>query len=102
MYYKLDKNKNVVPCSFEEWGHQHEEMERNKIKHIGDEIVDDKRISTVFLGLCFNKEIPRVFETIVFDENGKGIYQDKYSTWKEAEEGHEIAIQWVKDRYKNE
>lgn len=51
---------------------------------------DDISISTVFLGIdhSFGGNKPLLFETMVFggeyDE-----YQQRYSTWEEAEQGHE-------------
>jgi hypothetical protein len=29
-------------------------------------------------------------------------YQERYSTWKEAEEGHQKAIEWIKNGCKDE
>jgi hypothetical protein len=67
---------------------------------IGEDDIDNHRISTVWLGLNhrWNSGPPLLFETMVF-KNGDMAeeYCDRYSTWKEAEEGHEKAIQWVKD-----
>lgn len=112
MYYKLDENKNVIPCNNKEWGEQRELMARTNTKHVGEEIINDKIISTVWLGLDHNTLLwtgsknhpPHVFETMIFDkEDGPyGCYLDRYSTWKEAEEGHQRAIQWVKDGCKED
>lgn len=97
--YKLDENKNAVPCSLEEWGLQLEEMKKNKTKHVADKTINDKRISTVWLGLDHGWDAngePLLFETMVFDgEDYHDIYCDRYSTWEEAEEGHKKAIEWV-------
>lgn len=105
MYYKLDENKNVVPSSREEWSDFIEGNLPTNYKHVGDDMVDGKRVSTVFLGLDHNwnpeSKIPIVFETMVF-RNSVDIYQERYSIWKEAEEGHQRAIQWVKDGCKDE
>lgn len=105
MYYKLDENKNVVPCSLEEWANFIEGRLPTNYFHVGNEIINEKRISTIFLGLCHNYDpfshVPIVFETMVFD-NRRGIYQTRYSTWQEAEEGHKRAIQWVKDGCKED
>ena len=98
MYYKLDENKNVIKSSLEEWANFIEGRLPTNYRHLGDEIVNGKRVSTIFIGLCYdfnNTGKPRVFETMVFN-GGEGIYQDRYCTWKEAEEGHQQAIEWVK------
>lgn len=106
MYYKLDENKNVTPCSDEEWLNFRKETLLNNCQHVADDIVNGKRISTIFLGLHIYviSEIPMVFETIIFDDGhiGGEIYRDRYSTWEQAEEGHKRAIQWVKNGCKHE
>ena len=57
-------------------------------------------------GLClyfdpFDKT-PIVFETMVFDGDRSDIYQERYATWKEAEDGHKRAIEWVKNGCKED
>jgi hypothetical protein len=108
MFYKLDENKNAVPCSATEWGDQREEMRKTRSKHVAEDYINDKRISTVWLGLDHGFEFednknykPLIFETMIF-EKGDEIYCNRYSTWKESEEGHKKAIQWVKDGCKDE
>lgn len=101
MYYKLDENKNVIPSSLEEWANFIEGNSPTNYRHVGDEVINGYRISTVFLGLCHNfyhnsANIPIVFETMIFKEDKSLDYQERYSTWKEAEEGHKRAIEWVK------
>lgn len=106
LFYKLDENKNVVPSSVEEWAAFIEGKFPTNYRHVGDDVIGEKRISTVFIGICYNyspiSDIPIVFETMIFDENRHGIYQDRYSTWKQAEEGHQKAIEWVKKGCKHE
>lgn len=105
-YYKLDENRNVVPCSIENWSSFIENSLHNNHRQVGDDIINGKRISTCFFGICFafdekyNK--PVAFETMVFDENGHGIYQARYCIWEEAELGHERAMQWVRETFKDE
>jgi hypothetical protein len=105
IYYKLDENKNAIPCTLNEWSDQIEKMSLNATNHIADNIVEEKRISTVFLGLNHQympNRKPLIFETIIFKEGDyTGIYCDRYSTWKEAEEGHQKAIQWVNSLTEN-
>ncbi len=57
------------------------------------------RVSTVFLGLDRNFSLegePILFETMLF--GGKhDQYQERYSTWEEAEEGHKKALAKVEE-----
>jgi len=56
-------------------------------------------ISTVFLGMDYNfigEGEPVLFETMIF--GGKyNEYQQRYSTWEEAENGHKEAVNLVKN-----
>jgi hypothetical protein len=106
-YYTLDNENNPIPCSIEEWASQREIMVKNDNKHVGYEFIDGKTVSTVWLGLDHgypylsgNTENyrPLIFETMVFDgDDLHEIYLERYSTWKEAEEGHQKAVEWVKN-----
>ncbi len=97
-YYKLDEDKNVSESSLEEWATFIEKTFPINYVHVGDDTVYGRRVSTVFIGVDHNfnpySKIPLIFETMVFDGDTP-IYQDRYSTWKEAEEGHKDAIEWV-------
>jgi hypothetical protein len=66
-------------------------------RQVRDTARDDVRVSTVFLGLDHGfggrKEL---FETMVF-VNGAEEGCERYSTWSEAEEGHE---RWVMKVFK--
>jgi len=60
-------------------------------------------VSTVFLGIdhSYGDEPPLLFETMIFG----GVpdqYQERYSTWDEAEEGHKRAIKFVNDGKENQ
>lgn len=106
-HYKLDENKNPIPCSMEEWAEQLEYMHKTKTKHVVKEIINGKFISTIWLGLNHNwgnNNLPLLFETMVFADINTGCeeYCDRYSTWKEAEEGHKKAVEWVKNGCKEE
>jgi len=58
--------------------------------------IGDIKVSTVFLGIdhSFNRGKPILFETMIFggDEDG---YQERYSTWDEAVDGHKFACEKV-------
>lgn len=79
-------------------------------RHIGHDIVGKFRISTVWLGMdhsCYRfgndkKEMPPlIFETMIFlnedMENHFHDFQDRYSSIKEAETGHQDTIKMVND-----
>lgn len=106
MYYKLDENKNVLPSSLEEWSTFMEGRLPTNYRHVGDETINEYRISTIFIGLCHNFDlfsgIPIVFETMVFEGEKSDVYMERYSTWQEAEEGHKRAVEWVKNGCKEE
>ena len=56
-------------------------------------------VSTAFLGLnhAFGGGKPILFETMIF--GGKyNDYQERYSTWEEAEVGHKKAVAKVKSK----
>lgn len=86
IYYKLDKEKNVVPCTLEEWIKVFEKNRTVKLTKLEDGGI----ISTVFLGIdhSFGNGDPLVFESMVFSKEGEELDQIRYSTYKEAEEGH--------------
>jgi hypothetical protein len=95
-YYIL-KGKKVVPVNtVQEWGAYFETSDRI----IGKDIVRGYRVSTVFLGLdhSFGGGPPLLFETMIFDDKGTDVfgYQERYSTYKGAEQGHKAAIDFVK------
>lgn len=106
MYYKLDKNKNSIPCEMIEWAEQRAEMRKTNTKHVNDENVYGHRVSTVWLGLNHNLDgiiPPLLFETMVFEgESMMEIYCKLYPTWEMAEEGHKQAVEWVKNGCKED
>jgi hypothetical protein len=56
-------------------------------------------ISTVWLGInhSFSRSgLPLIFETMVFGSPLDGE-QERYSTLEEAQEGHRIMVEWVKE-----
>lgn len=100
MYYNLDGNNKIVPCDRDGWVDLYNTEEGQKRRRVGRDEVEGKEVSTVFLAMDHGYGgKPMCFETMVFDEDGKGydIYCERYSTWNEAVAGHQKAIQWVKD-----
>jgi len=102
-HYYLHEDKSITPCSLAEWSEQRQEMSRKRTKHVNDEMVDGKRVSTVWIGMnhSFKNGKPHILKTMVFSEKGDDIYCRRYSTWNEAVEGHKKAVQWVKDGSKD-
>ena len=105
-YYKLDEKKNVTPSSLEEWATFTENSQHTNSCCVGDDTINGKRISTRFFGVGYSFDErynkPVVFETMVFDEDGHGLSQRRYCIWEEAELGHERAMQWVRETFKDE
>jgi hypothetical protein len=85
--------KTPVECNdLIEWAKQME----GKNRIVKQSQFGDVKVSTIFLGLdhSFGDGEPLLFETMIF--GGKhDQYQDRYSTWDEAVEGHEIACELV-------
>lgn len=106
LYYKLDENKNAIPCALREWS---EMIQRKDDRIVAFDEIRKIQISTVFLGMDLSTVFlgmdlnfdgegkPLIFETMVFDENGHDIYMKRFSTWSDAEIGHEEAKEWVKN-----
>jgi FKBP-type peptidyl-prolyl cis-trans isomerase 2 len=77
---------------------QYEEMDR----HVAEDFINGKRISTVWLGIDhnhFSAGEPLLFETMVFNEDdmGNDVYMERYTHWHEAVAGHNKALNWVLD-----
>ena len=79
--------------NFIEWAKWMETANRHVNK---TELPGDICISTVFLGTNHNYLFgePLLFETMIFGGEYDG-YQERYSTWDEAEAGHQIAIEMI-------
>lgn len=94
--YILD-GREVVPCDdLYTWARWYEKADR----HIGDTTIDNVRVSTVFLGMdhSWGAGTPLLFETMLFGVDGEldTDIQDRYSTYEEAEKGHEKMVELVK------
>jgi hypothetical protein len=103
-YYKLDENKNPVPCSTYEFSMQQEQFE--KFKRVAKTQLGPYTISTVFLSIDHNwggKGPPVLFETMIWsdkqtDKPGEFFnFQTRYCTWEEAIAGHESIVAMVKE-----
>lgn len=85
--------KVVIPCDdMMEWGKWFESAKR----HVADDHIGDVRISTVFLGIDLSFHEKRLwFETMIFGGE-HDYFQERYSTWDEAEAGHLRALDMVR------
>lgn len=85
--------KTPVECNdLMEWAKQME----GKNRIVEQSQLGDVKVSTVFLGLdhSFGDGEPLLFETMIFGGE-HDQYQDRYSTWDEAVEGHKKACKLV-------
>jgi hypothetical protein len=103
-YYKLDENKNPVPCSTYEFTMQQEQFE--KFKRVAKTQLGPYTVSTVFLSIDHNwggKGPPVLFETMIWsdkqtDKLGEFFnFQTRYCTWEEAIAGHESIVAMVNE-----
>jgi hypothetical protein len=103
LYYILE-DKKVVEATLDEWSHWFENNSSARVVSYTE--FPESQVSTVFLGLdhrySFSRNPPLVFETMVFDDYSDDIYMRRCSTWEEAEEMHEKAVEWVKNGCKYE
>ena len=111
-FAKLE-DRQIVPCTLTEWATWDPEHAK---RIIGRHETETHLVSTVFLGLDHGwiglDTRPIWFETMIFDKTqrreleldgkltgtwtiGDAIYEKRYSTLKEAEQGHEAAIAWL-------
>jgi hypothetical protein len=84
--YILD-GKNPIPCS-------DITQLNNCNKLVARSEFGEAVISTVFLGIdhSYNGGTPVLFETMIFGGE-HDLYQERYCTWDEAEEGHRLACE---------
>jgi len=96
MWYTLDENnKPIASISIieaSEWMENNPERKAVKQDKIGDVF-----ISTVFLGLnhAWNSDIPVLWETMIFGGE-HDQYQDRYTSYEDALEGHKKALDLIK------
>lgn len=98
--YELVGKKPVKVDNLSEWGKKYSDTRR-----VAQTMVGPYRVSTVFLGIDhnhFRDGPPLLFETMIFDDskvrrrNQELDYQKRFSTWEEAEAGHDKAIDYAR------
>lgn len=95
----LVDRKVVIENDLLKWAKWFEESIDQRI--VAKTYIGDVRISTVFMGLdhAFGEGKPMWFETMIFGDKTFEDYQERYSTWEEAEVGHAIAVEGVRKQH---
>lgn len=98
-YYILEGHEARPEPDLMTWGFWFSDIGNRRV---AETKVEGIHVSTVFLGSDhqFGNGPPLLFETMIF--SGEAIpeldeWQDRYSTWAEAEEGHARAVALVND-----
>jgi hypothetical protein len=94
------EGRNIVPCPFNEMN-KFEEFLKSSDRIIKQENIGNLHISTVFLGINHawekEEECPILFETMVFKKiSYSGLFQERYLSYDEAEQGHNKLKQKIK------
>jgi hypothetical protein len=95
-HYILQGKMVVMEPNLRAWARWYETADRVVAK----DYVDDILISTVFLGLDHNLQghgDPLLFETLVFLAEGETGDMQRYFTWAEAECGHALVLESIRD-----
>ena len=94
-WYILEENNKPIKATSvieaAEWLEKNPEKKAVKQEHIGDIF-----ISTVFLGLdhAWDSDVPVLWETMIFGGE-HDQYQDRYTSYEDALEGHQTALNLV-------
>lgn len=106
-WYILDNNHNPVNKPVLEAAKWMEDNPNRK--QIGDDELTDLNgdvvcVSTVFLGLdhAWNSKTPVLWETMIFGGIHDQSYQERYTSYQDALEGHQKAINFIKTGYNGE
>jgi hypothetical protein len=102
-FYILD-GKKVIPLKVGEILRNKDWLENYDNRIIAIDYINDYKVSTIFLAYDMGfKNEKLLFETMIFSPEGDVIenYQKRYSTYEQAEEGHQEAIKWLKDYLDN-
>ena len=91
-YIPVAPNHTMVPTTLDKWSIWFEKADRTVAKTD----IGDAHVSTVCLGLDHNygSGPPLLFESMVFGGPFNGE-MDRYSTWAEAEQGHNAVVERV-------
>ena len=91
-WYILDDDNNPVKSTVNEFVDWEEAYPEKRIIKQYDN--DEVFVSTVFLGLdhAWNSDVPVLWETMIFGGE-HDQYQERYTSYKDALEGHEKALE---------
>lgn len=94
MYYVLDGHVPRPVSTAEEWARTFENADRI----VAQTTIGEAFVSTVFLGIdhSWDGREPILFETMIFG-GSRDQWQDRCSTWEQAETMHERACKIVYD-----
>ena len=107
MHYVLIERRVVECPDLMQWAKWFEMSHKDESFRVGETVVGELRVSTVFLGLDHRFLVdgpPIVFETMVFNNVGEGrerfaqVFDDcmqRYCTYAEAEQGHEAIVEML-------
>jgi len=96
-WYILDENNKPIRSTIVDCGEWLEENPERKV--VRQETIGDIFVSTVFLGLdhAWNSGIPVLWETMIFGGE-HDQYQERYTSYEDALEGHQIALNLVNQK----
>lgn len=97
-YILLDDHTTKKEPDLLVFGNWFETADRTVNKTIVKRWPKTYHVSTVFLGIdhrMFDKGAPVLFETMVFYKDMGGIYENRYCTWDQAEQGHQDAVNYL-------
>lgn len=100
-WYILDNNHKAVSKPVLEaakWMEDNPNRRQVGYDELKDLNGDDVRISTVFLGLDhgWKSGTPVLWETMIFGGVNDQNYQERYTSYEDALEGHQNAINFIK------
>jgi hypothetical protein len=104
MWYILDKNNNPIKANVltaYKWMEYNPKRRIVKQDHIKDKLDNEVFVSTVFLGLdhSYWKDLqivkPTLWETMIFGGEHDQSYQERYSSYEDAFEGHQKALNLI-------
>jgi hypothetical protein len=104
-WYILDNNNKPVAKPVSEAAEWLDEHPSRKI--VKQEDIDGIHVSTVFLGLDHampweKDKTPVLWETMIFGGTHDQEYQERYTSYEDAVEGHKVAVQIAINSLKTE